>query len=125
MSEYQIADGHDAEASFAAVTPQPASEGLLYPERVYAVDGTPIDKGLPFVIWRYGPELNETSYESLLTQFGLASAISNDVTIRTQTGAGRDTWTDWNGKIIKPERPEYRRGSYRNVSFRIIGLEST
>jgi hypothetical protein len=125
MSEYQLADGSDAEASYASVDPQPASEGLLYPDRVYAIDGTPIDKGLPFVIWRYGPQLDEDDYDSLLTQFGLSSATSNDVTIKTQTGAGRDTWSDYNGKIIRPARPEYREGYYRNVEFRIVGLEST
>jgi len=122
---YSLADGSDNEAGFVAVNPQPASEGLLYPARVYATDGTPIDKGLPYVEWRFGPELIETAYSSLLTQFGLASAISNDVTIATNTAANRASFSNYNGKIIRPERPQYEKGFYRNVVFRIIGLTTT
>lgn len=127
MSEYQVADGHDNEAGFVTVNPQPASEGLLYPERVFAVDGTPIDKGLPYVIWRYRDEITEDVYYSLLQQFSMGNigTINNDVTIHTLVGHQRTTYANYNGKLIKPGRPEYRRGFYRNVEFWIVGLVGT
>jgi hypothetical protein len=125
MGTYQIADGYDNEAGFSNVSPQPAATGLYYPKRVWAADGTPKDKGSPFVIWRFKKEIPEDVYSSLLTQFGLASAISNEVTIRTVNDAARTTWANYNGIIIRPLNPKYERGFYRDIEFMIKMLEST
>lgn len=129
MSVYQIADGFDNEAGFTTVDPQPACEGLLYPSRRLMIDGTPIDKGLPFVVWRYKGSptaLPADVYAGLLTLFGLTgSTIYNDVTIKTMIDPARTTWTNYNGRIIRPERVQYENGFYRNIDFLIIGLTAT
>lgn len=120
---YQIADGHNNAAGLANVTTQPACEGIRYPRETIAANGDVFEDGAPFVEWRYGPELHEDTYAALLTQFGLSSAKTNEVTVRTTQSANRDTFANYNGLIVRPQ-PLYRRGFYRDVVFVVKMLEA-
>lgn len=122
---YQIADGHNNAGGLVDITPQPACEGVRYPVHVMGGDGTPKNKGAAFAIFRYSGELNESSdqFTSLLTQFGLSSALFNDVTVSI-INEDRATFTNYNGRIIKPFNTEYKKAYYRDIEFVIINLEA-
>lgn len=121
---YQIADGHDNAAGLATIDPQPASEGLQYPKRRVAGDGTEYNDGSAFTIWRYRGVLSTTQYSALLTAFGLSSALTNEVTVRTLHGAARTTYSNYNATIVKPFNPRFERGFWRDIEFRVIKLEA-
>lgn len=122
---YRIADGHDNEAGFTDVTPQPRSEGILATETRHSLNGTRHQQGL-YVIWEY-TALNDTQYSSLLAQFGISEATpTNEVTIRTRDNA--HSLTNKNGTILLPERGvDARRemGFWRDVRFTIRDLSDT
>ena len=126
MSAYKLAQGHDNADGLLIVLPQPASPGLLYPERRYAADGSAHDFGTAYTIWQYNI-LSATQYAGLLTAFGLASAVSAPVTICILPDAGRTTWTNYNARIVRPAhgaQMRYRRGFWRDVEFVLRELEA-
>lgn len=120
---YQIADGHDNEAGLTIVTPQPACEGIFYPKDIISASGDVYETGAAYCEWRFGPELLETSYAALLTQFGLTIAKTNEVTIRTMSDPARATFANYNALIIRP-RAKYQNGFYRDVVFLLKRLEA-
>lgn len=120
---YQLADGHDNAAGLAAVTPQPACEGIFYPKEIIAASGIVYNSGMPYCVWKYGPELPEDDYNSLLNQFGLASAKTNEVTVKTISDAARSAYSNYNATIVKPQ-PRYQMGFYKDVAFVIKLLEA-
>ena len=122
MGIYKIADGHNNTAGLTAVDPQPASYGIHYPRRVYATSGAVYPDGIAFTEWRYDEAISAEEYDSLLTQFGLDSAETNDVTIYTSDEHGRD-FVNKNGTIIRPENPVYRLGVYERLIFLVRDLE--
>jgi len=117
MSSYQIAAAFDNAAGLTALDPQPSSDGVLDASRVTAVSGKVYADGTPYTIWRYAKEITETQYASLLTQMGLTSVVSLKVTVKTNAGGNRATWSNYNAIIVKPEAPKYRKGFYRDIEF--------
>lgn len=122
---YRIADGHDEEANFADVTPQPRSPGILATERRYSLNRTPHEQAL-YTIWIYN-SLTDAEYNSLLTQFGLSDAnLSNDVTIRTTNNAR--SFVNKNATILLPEQGVDARREmafWKDVSFYLTDLSDT
>jgi len=124
---YQIATGHDNAAGLADVTPQPASPGILYPRRVYAASGDVYEDGTPYTLWGYKDILPADEYAALLTAFGLASAVSALVTVRTVAGEDRTTFANYNARVIKPrngDTAKFANGFWHDVVFVIRELEA-
>ena len=97
---YKVADGHDiAEESLATISPQPRSEGIKATRRVFCPDGTVQDDGRYVeLVWDLVGDA--TDYQSLLNQFGVQSATTNEVTVlvRDETFA----WVRMNGTAVRP-----------------------
>ena len=125
MSTYQVADGFDNEAGFADVSPQPKSEGIKPSRRTYGGDGSVYDEGTYVeLVFNMIPDV--ASYQSLLNQFGVQSALTNDVTVkvRNETFA----FVNKNGTAIRPEPGRDVRWNKffpRNVVILIRGLAAT
>jgi len=101
MTTYRVADGHDvALVSLNVLSPQPRSEGIKPTRRTFGGDGTPYDEG-KYVELLYSMVSTATVYQSILSSFGVQSALSNQVTVyvRDETFA----WTRQNGLAIRPE----------------------
>lgn len=101
--------------------PQPRSPGLQYTQISHAADGA-VSKQGPFVvlIWT---ALSETDYDSIMSDFGLAAADYNDVTVYV-----RDENFDYarkNGRAIKPFPGEGVDWRYfpRNLQILVRNLE--
>jgi len=108
MTVYRIADGHDQEASFADINPQPASEAVRMPELVYYGNGQAEFNGTPFadLVWS---GLSRAQYSALRTQLGVSDTVaSNDVTIRLRLNS--DSFGNYNAP---------RNGGLRGRSTRI------
>lgn len=122
---YQIADGFDQTGSLADVLVQPRCEGIIYPDRIVALDDTEYDDGYGLTKWEYSM-LTSDQFNALLAQFGLSSTVlTNDVTISTRIDDR--TFANYNGKIVLPingKERKYRRGFWRDVTFRIKQLEA-
>lgn len=97
---YQVADGHDNEAGFVDVDPQPMSPGITPTRRFFAADGSVVDEA-KYVELRFNVVRDVTTYQSILTQFGVQSALTNDVTVkvRDETFA----FVNKNGTAIRPQ----------------------
>ncbi len=101
MTTYRVADGHDvALVSLTVLDPQPRSEGIKPTRRTFGGDGTPYDES-KYVELLYSMVGSVTEYQSILSDFGVQSAGSNEVTVyvRDETFA----WTRQNGLAIRPE----------------------
>ena len=100
MSDYRVADGSDvALGSLTVLDPQPASIGIQYTRQGVSANGTVSNQG-PYVIMVWSNLDSKTTYQSILSDFGLSSATSNDVTVYV-----RDENYDYarmNGTAIKP-----------------------
>lgn len=118
---YYQADGHDNEAGYTKISVQPYCTGVMYARRIIALSAV-YDDGEAFAKLVYSV-LKPSQYSALLTEFGLASALENDITI-TLPNAARTT-TNWNGTIVKPFNPQFRVGLYHEVEFMLIQLEAT
>jgi len=101
MSSYKVADGHDvALESLNDADPQPRSDGIKATRRTYAADGSVFDEGC-YVELEFGMVPSVSDYQTLLTQFGVQSALTNEVTVyvRDETFA----WVRMNGTAVRPE----------------------
>ncbi len=122
MSDYRVADGHDvALGSLTVLNPQPKSRGIQYTRRNFAGDGTPINEA-PFVELKWTVFTND-NYDQIMTDFGLTSADSNDVTVYVRD----ENWNyaRKNGKAIKPNIGEDRDWDVfpRNMVILVRDLE--
>lgn len=120
---YQIADGHDQEASFADITPQPASEAVRSPELVYYGNGQAEFVGTPYVdlLWS---GLSRAQYNTLRTQLGISDTVaSNDVTVRILLNS--DSFGNYNATLIylRSERREF--WGWSRFSVRLNNLVAT
>ena len=124
MSTYQWAVGHDASGSLVDLVPQPRSDGVNYPERVFATDGTLILKGLGFDTWTID-FLDFADYAALLTAWGLSvTAPSVEMTIKT-LDCDYVTFSTYNALVHLPEprvSVDPDRGKVLNVLFRITQM---
>ncbi len=124
MSAYKVKDGHNqALEDLVALDPQPKSEGVKCTRRSFAADGTPIDEGRYIeLVWSMLPDV--TTYQSVLSQLGIQSALSNQVTayVRDETFA----WVRVNGLAIRPEPGRDVRWTYfpRDVTILIRDVEA-
>ena len=100
MSTYKVADGHDvALGSLSDVDPQPRSTGIQATRRTFAADGT-IQDDAKYILLEFTALASASEYQSLLSDFGIQTATSNDVTVyvRDETFA----WGRYNGTAIRP-----------------------
>ncbi len=100
MTTYQVADGFDNEGGFADIDPQPMCPGITPTRRTFAADGTVIDEA-PYVEFIFNVVKDVTTYQSILTQFGINAALTNDVTIKTRDETFADI--NKNGTAIRPQ----------------------
>lgn len=123
MSTYRVADGHDvALESLNVLDPQPRTEGIKTTRRTYSADGSVYDEGR-YVEFLYSMLPDATTYQSVLSSFGVQSARTNDVTVyvRDETFA----WTRMNGTAVRPEPGQDVRWSQyfpRDVTIRVRDL---
>lgn len=100
MSSYKVKTGHNQAADdLVLITPQPRSKGIQYTRRTVSGDGTIINEG-PFVEFVWDTIANKTMFQSILTQFGLASVYSALVTVSVR-GDNFD-YARKNGKALRP-----------------------
>lgn len=124
MADYRIATGHNvALEELDPITPEPGSEGVRPARRTYAADGSVHEENLYIeLVWDHVASASE--YQSLLTQFGLASA---DVAAVTLYAPGQDYQMQrFNGEAVRPEvgRDVRRRGYFiRDVTILVRQLE--
>ena len=123
--KYSIADGFNSTGSYAVVTPQPYCPGILYPRHVIAVSSVEYNDGSPYTLWIYKGSLTPTQYNTLLTAFGLSTALYNDVTVAILDDALRSTFHDYNGRIFKPVNGQdvrFETGRWWDATFKIKNL---
>ena len=118
---YQIAIGYNQAASLADVDPQPSSPGVQATRRYMALDGHAYNDGADTAAWVF-TALSESEYSSLLTAFGLTSAVSAEVTVKTTKHDRSEA--NYNAIIIRPPRLRFEYGAYRNVEFRLTAMEA-
>lgn len=123
MTVYRIADGHDQEASFADIAPQPASEAVRAPEIVYYGNGTAEFAGAPFadLLWS---GLSRAQYNALRTQLGVSDTVaSNDVTVRLRLN--NDTFGNYNATLIYLRTERREVWGWSRFSVRLNNLVAT
>ena len=101
MSTYRVKDGwNEALEDLVVISPQPTSDGIKPTRRTYAANGAVYDEGL-YVELQFNVLNNASAYQSLLNQFGIQSATTNEVTVyvRDETFA----WVRMNGTAVRPE----------------------
>jgi|GEM_PF-6740801 len=116
---YKIATGHGvALVSLAAIAPQPASPGVKATRRTHSADGAVHDEAL-YIQLAWSIVEDATALAALLTQFGLASATTANVTVYIPSQL--HAYTRYNGVAV---RPEIARDNYflRNVQIIVKDL---
>jgi hypothetical protein len=97
---YAVADGFDvADMSLNTLVPQPRCPGIRPTRRSYAASGAVLDEG-NYVELIFSMLESVTSYQAILTQFGLNNADTNEVTVRVRDK--RFTTVRMNGLAICP-----------------------
>lgn len=123
MTTYKVADGSDvALGSLSDVSPQPKSTGIQPTRRTYSADGSVYDEA-KYVELQFSAIDSVTTYQSVLSQFGIQSALTNAVTVyvRDETFA----WVRMNGTAVRPEPGrDVRWDNYfpRNVTILVKDL---
>lgn len=104
---YKIATGHGvALVSLTTIAPQPASPGVKAGRRTYSADGAIHDENL-YITLEWSVVEDSTDLATLLTQFGLASATTANVTIYCPSQL--HVYTRYNGVA---QRSEIGRSNY-------------
>lgn len=115
-SDYRAADGHDvALGSLTVLDPQPSADLIQATRRTHGGDGSVYDEG-KYIIWRWNVVANETEYQSILSDLGVQSALTNDVTVYSRSEDG--SYVRYNGTAIRPQPgPDVRQQNFflRNV----------
>lgn len=123
MTVYRIADGHDQEANFADIAPQPASEAVRMPELVYYGNGQAEFVGLPFLDLAWSG-LSRAQYNALRTQLGISDTVaSNDVTVKLRLNS--DTFDDYNATLIYLRTERREAWGWSRFSVRLNNLVAT
>lgn len=100
MSTYRVADGHDvALGSLTVIDPQPRSDGIQVTRRLFAASGAVIEQG-KYVELRWDALLSVSEYQTVLSAFGVQSALTNDVTVYVRDEAF--DFVRMNGTAIRP-----------------------
>jgi hypothetical protein len=125
---YKVAAGFNNIGGLVALNPQPACEGIQWPERNYSVLGKAKSKGKPFTKLEYSQITND-EFENLLDQIGVDALIdslveSSEVTLQIITNL-RAAFT-CNAIVDLPEQAKsakWRMGFYRDVVFEVRHIE--
>lgn len=81
---YKVKTGHDqALVDLVDMNPQPSTIGLEYAREQYAASGVVVQE-LPFVRLNWSMFETVTEYTTLLSQFGLSSATTSEVSVYIQ-----------------------------------------
>lgn len=112
---YKVKTGHNqALMDLVAIDPQPASPGVKAGRRTYSADGAIHDENL-YVQLEWSVIEDATALDDLLTQFGLDSATTANVTIYCPNQL--HVYTRYNGIA---QRSEVSRQSYFIRDVQII-----
>lgn len=124
MSNYRIAAGHDqALIDLDPITPQPRSEGVKALRRTYAAGGTVYEEG-KYIELAWNVLGGATSYQAILTQFGLDAAATAQVTLYVPDY--NFAYARYNGTAVRPlvgEDIAQRNYFLRNVVILVRDLE--
>lgn len=124
MSDYRVGDGHDiALASLTVLDPQPHTEGLQVVTRSYGLDDSVHEEG-NYIEFLYSSIETPAQYQSILTDFGLDAALTNQVTIYVPDFDY--SYARFNGLAVRPEPgQDIRRTNFflRQAVILVKGLE--
>lgn len=115
---YKVALNHDNISGLTALTPQPAGRGILPSRVLYGLDRRAYDDGHYYINLEYTGTIIPVTYESLLTQFGLLTSRSAEITLAIPNETRTD-WIAYNGYVEKPQAT-YRLGFFEGITFRVI-----
>lgn len=122
---YQKAAGYNNAGGLTDISIQPASPGLTAGRRQVAGNRQEIEDGRYTSELVYG-YLTKSQYNSLLTEFGLTTNASAEITIRMPRNSDRE-FANYNAVIVRPDigkDAEFRLGKYLNVRFRLRGIQA-
>lgn len=123
---YKVALTHDqALEDLDNIVPQPATIGYQFARRSYAASGAVIDEN-PFVEFNWTTIGTAAQYAALLTQFGLSSALTSEVTVYVQNE--NYAWVLRNGVAVKPfigSDGQRNRSFLRGFTILVKALEVT
>lgn len=122
---YQVADGHNNAAGLATMTKQPKCEGIVPGRRIRTLGRTVYEDGYSSAVLVY-TMVTSADVETILTELGIFSAVSNDITIRLPRNGDRD-FTNYNATAVQPEwvrEGRYKQGFYEDVEIPLIFMET-
>lgn len=119
---YQSAVNRNNVAGLAALSPQPASDGLRHGE-VAAFAGTKqkFHDSDDYIELRYSVALASEGF-TILSAFGLLTDPSADVTVTIPDTIARDVFHNYNGIAIRPDL-KYQFW-YQDFNVRVTALEA-
>lgn len=126
-SDYRVLTGSDiALASLVAVNPQPRTDATTQPVlRSEGVSGAVHEHGL-WIALQWSAIFTDAEYQALLTQFGLGTALTANVTVYVPNF--QYIYTRYNGIAVRPQQGvDVRRTDYyiRDVTIRVKNLVGT
>jgi hypothetical protein len=121
---YRVKDTHDQTLTENEdVVPQPRTTGVRVTRRSHSVSGGLKDEFL-YVEMLFSSLESVTQYQAVLTQFGVLSAMTNEVTIMCRDAALR--WKRYNGTAVRPQQGvdvQWSRYFPRDVVMLVRDLE--
>lgn len=124
MTTYKVAEGFNAAtADFADISPQPKSQGIRPTRRTFSGDATINDEG-SYCELEFSALQDETEYQALLTQFGIESSLSAQVSVYIRNGVY--TFGYYNAIVVQPEPGKEVSWDFfpKNVIILLRNLES-
>jgi hypothetical protein len=101
VSDYRVKTGHNvALGSLTTIAPSPRSVGVKATRRTHAASGLLYDEGLHITLV-YDVLEDATALTALLTQFGLHTATTANVTLYCPNQM--HAYTRYNGVCVRPE----------------------
>lgn len=125
MTIYGVADGHNQGSATSAISPQPRCEGIQVTRRNFAADGSVIDEA-EYVEFIFDLVGSVSEYQSILTQFGILNAKTNEVTIDVRDATFANV--EKNGLAIQPRighDVRWQRYFPRDIVILVRDLEDT
>lgn len=121
---YQVASGYNNAGSLTVLSIQPRMIGIAAGRRIQAGDGSVIQDGLGNATLIFDA-MAQDSYDDILSEFFLTTAISAEITINLPVNNTR-TFAAHNAIVVKPDltnNGEFSNGLYKNIQFRLTGIE--
>lgn len=99
--EYMVADGFNIPLiDLSVIYPQGKCQGVRATLRSNAISGRVTDQGL-YILFEWNVLESAVMYQNLLDQFGVKTALYNNVTIYARNSVL--VWSRYNGRAIQPE----------------------